>query len=267
MNTYHRLHDKNIADQVRGALEQYENRYNSLKTQQPKKNIITNKKEQLNIPKERTQITLLVSPAAEPKNKKPIIALTDSEDSDEELNTPTKTPSTPSNSEKPPIELGITFDEVFQYYWLPELKEWCKRHQLKTSGTQREVIQRILKHLEAPDDETLLSTYHAPKKRRKTVAPVQFGRHVKKPKVQKKEDVCSDSDEEKPKKKNVKKEVVPLEQRIAAYTVQLERLAEMGFTDPLTNVTLLEKCNGNVDRVLNILLHDTPLTVKTRRKS
>lgn len=48
----------------------------------------------------------------------------------------------------PEIKKGITYDEIFQAYFLEELKEYCKKEGLKLSGNRKEVIKRILAHLD-----------------------------------------------------------------------------------------------------------------------
>jgi len=63
---------------------------------------------------------------------------------------------TPSKRKKP-IEKGITYEDIFQHYYVEEVKDWCKAHNLKTSGRKKELIKRILDFLEG-GKEGLVST-------------------------------------------------------------------------------------------------------------
>ncbi|PRP76590.1 hypothetical protein PROFUN_15022, partial [Planoprotostelium fungivorum] len=50
-------------------------------------------------------------------------------------------------SNRPPIEKGITYDTIFQYYYKVDLLDYCHTHGLPKKGNIRELIQRILGHL------------------------------------------------------------------------------------------------------------------------
>ncbi len=83
---------------------------------------------------------------------------------------------------KPALEVGVTYDDVFQWYItlclfkfnscfiittnttiirynVEELQEFAKKEKIKSSGRKKDLILRILKHLENPDEE------EAPKKK------------------------------------------------------------------------------------------------------
>jgi guanyl-specific ribonuclease Sa len=68
------------------------------------------------------------------------------------------------NGSKPEIKKGITFDEIFQAYFLPELKDWCKQHGLKVTGNRRDIIKRILMFL---DGDVVSTTPGSSKKRKR----------------------------------------------------------------------------------------------------
>jgi hypothetical protein len=70
------------------------------------------------------------------------------------------TPSAPEG--KPEFKLGVTYDQLFQAYFLPELKEYCRSQGLRHVGNRRDLIKRILAHLAgAPIPQT-------PKRKRKS---------------------------------------------------------------------------------------------------
>ncbi|KAL6071627.1 SAP domain-containing protein [Balamuthia mandrillaris] len=52
---------------------------------------------------------------------------------------------------KKKIEKGITFDDIFQHYYANELKDWCKEHDIPTTGKKTLLIKRILAYLEGGD--------------------------------------------------------------------------------------------------------------------
>lgn len=169
-------------------------------------------------------------------------------------------------SYKPGIEPGITYDEIDQAYCTPELKEWCLERGIKISGTQREIINRILMYLAGDTEST--TQYKKKKKRKKiNVKPIVFTRGKKKKVVIKRE-----ADEETvsmEKKRNSaspkKKTLLSMAERIEGYTTELAQLADMGFTESEKNVQLLDRFGGSMDRTIHYLI-GTPLEVKTRQK-
>lgn len=53
---------------------------------------------------------------------------------------------------RPPLKNGITADEIQQYYWADELKEFAKKNKLKPSGTKKDLIKRIIAFFEGKDN-------------------------------------------------------------------------------------------------------------------
>jgi len=53
-----------------------------------------------------------------------------------------------ASKKKQPIEKGVTYDDIFQHYYVEEVKDWCKAHNLKSSGKKSELIKRILDYLD-----------------------------------------------------------------------------------------------------------------------
>eukprot|EP01132_Coremiostelium_polycephalum_P011108 gene11108-13592_t len=49
---------------------------------------------------------------------------------------------------KKPLAKGLSFHDIHQHYLLEELKEFCKKHKIKTTGTKREVINRIIDYFD-----------------------------------------------------------------------------------------------------------------------
>lgn len=62
-----------------------------------------------------------------------------------------------ASKKKKPIEKGITFDDVFQHYYVDEVRDWCKEKGLKTTGKKTMLIRRILAYLDG-DTETTMAT-------------------------------------------------------------------------------------------------------------
>jgi len=55
------------------------------------------------------------------------------------------------NKKKQPIKKGVTFDDVFQHYYVDEVRDWCKEHDIKTSGKKAVLIKRILAFLDGDE--------------------------------------------------------------------------------------------------------------------
>src|SRR5690606_21856508 len=65
-----------------------------------------------------------------------------------ELEPKKKKPKLTYSKEKKPIEKGITYDDIFQHYYVGEVRDWCREHGLKTAGNKKDLIKRILAFLE-----------------------------------------------------------------------------------------------------------------------
>jgi len=55
---------------------------------------------------------------------------------------------------KKAIEKGITFEDIFQHYYVNEVRDWCREHELKTSGKKGDLIKRILAFLDGDEEAT-----------------------------------------------------------------------------------------------------------------
>lgn len=71
-----------------------------------------------------------------------------------------------------------TYVALYDNFNLPDLVNYCKKHDLKTSGKKKEVIQRILHYLNTGETTT---PSKSPKKRKKGAA-ASNGKSPKKPK-------------------------------------------------------------------------------------
>eukprot|EP01090_Pellita_catalonica_P017050 TRINITY_DN5065_c0_g1_i1.p1 TRINITY_DN5065_c0_g1~~TRINITY_DN5065_c0_g1_i1.p1 ORF type:complete len:293 (+),score=62.34 TRINITY_DN5065_c0_g1_i1:52-879(+) len=74
---------------------------------------------------------------------------------------------------KKPIEDGITFDDIFQHYYVGEVREYCKSHGIKTAGKKTVLIKRILQYLSGDTTDIMVrkrkrESESSPKKKQKT---------------------------------------------------------------------------------------------------
>jgi len=58
------------------------------------------------------------------------------------------------SKKKKPLEKGVTYDDIFQHYYVNEVRDYCKANGLKSSGKKKELINRILAYLNGEDEET-----------------------------------------------------------------------------------------------------------------
>ncbi|KAH3767604.1 hypothetical protein Pelo_523 [Pelomyxa schiedti] len=66
---------------------------------------------------------------------------------------------------KPEISKGISKVDLFHYYGLEKLAKFCKTHKIKSSGSKKVLMERILAYLEG--DDTVLVGHKKPKKPKK----------------------------------------------------------------------------------------------------
>jgi len=112
-----------------------------------------------------------------------------------------KTSKTPKfSSKKLPIEKGINYQDIFQHYYLEDLHEYCKEHELKNSGTKKDLIHRILAFLDGDMTTKVGST---PTRKRSSSA--SRSKKATKKSTKKDADDKSDDKSESPKKKTTKK--------------------------------------------------------------
>ncbi|KAL6060545.1 hypothetical protein QOT17_013463 [Balamuthia mandrillaris] len=55
---------------------------------------------------------------------------------------------------KKPIKKGITYQDIYQHYYRPELVEYCKENGLLCSGSSKQLINRILAWLDGDKENT-----------------------------------------------------------------------------------------------------------------
>lgn len=108
------------------------------------------------------------------------------------------------SSKKKDIKKGITYDEIFQHYYVDEVRDYCKEHGLKTSGKKSDLIKRILAFLEG--DEETTKAQPAGKRGRKKGSGKGKGKGKKKGKENGEEGEKSGAEEsDKEEKKSTKK--------------------------------------------------------------
>eukprot|EP01114_Cavostelium_apophysatum_P006484 TRINITY_DN1780_c0_g2_i1.p2 TRINITY_DN1780_c0_g2~~TRINITY_DN1780_c0_g2_i1.p2 ORF type:complete len:298 (+),score=96.84 TRINITY_DN1780_c0_g2_i1:1710-2603(+) len=71
---------------------------------------------------------------------------------------------------KKEIAKGITYQDIFQWYKVEEVRDWCRDNELKVSGTKPELINRVLAFLDGDKENTMSSQ---PKKSEETEKPAK----------------------------------------------------------------------------------------------
>jgi len=67
---------------------------------------------------------------------------------------------------KKEIKKGVSFQDIFQHYTVEELVEWSRENQLKTTGTKKELINRILMFLDGDKENTLAGNRRVGRRRK-----------------------------------------------------------------------------------------------------
>jgi len=70
------------------------------------------------------------------------------------------------SKKKQPIQKGSTYEDIFQHYYVGEVREWCKENGLKTSGKKTVLIKRILAFLEGDEENTKAAPSGSKKKKK-----------------------------------------------------------------------------------------------------
>eukprot|EP01119_Soliformovum_irregulare_P017722 TRINITY_DN530_c0_g1_i1.p2 TRINITY_DN530_c0_g1~~TRINITY_DN530_c0_g1_i1.p2 ORF type:complete len:326 (-),score=124.62 TRINITY_DN530_c0_g1_i1:211-1188(-) len=106
------------------------------------------------------------------------------------------------SSKKLPIEKGITYQDIFQHYYSEDLHEYCKEHELKNSGTKKELINRILAFVNDDDMTTKVGAKRAssPKRKRSSSASKKTKKSTKKEKETEEKEKSDEKTEASPKK-------------------------------------------------------------------
>jgi len=102
---------------------------------------------------------------------------------------------------KPAIKKGISYDDIFNHYWMQDIRDFCSENGLKVTGKKRDLILRILAWLDGDVENTLAGT----KKPRKI-------KRAKKPQAAKPKKVASKDKENvplPPEKPNTKPKQAP----------------------------------------------------------
>lgn len=75
-----------------------------------------------------------------------------------------KKPKVEFSKKKKAIQKGVTYEDVFQHYYVGEVRDWCREHELKTSGKKGVLIKRILAFLDGDEETTKAKPAKAGKK-------------------------------------------------------------------------------------------------------
>jgi len=70
----------------------------------------------------------------------------------EKKEAPKLSPKKPSKT-KPALKKGVKAVDIYQHYFKGELQLYCRENDLKVSGTSKELIERIIEHLEGEGKE------------------------------------------------------------------------------------------------------------------
>ena len=105
----------------------------------------------------------------------------------------TKKAKVEPSKKKKAIAKGSTYEDIFQHYYVGEVRDWCREHGLKTSGKKGVLIKRILAFLEG-DEET---TKAAPKGKKGGKANGSTKKEEKKEEEEKGEKEEEEADEKK----------------------------------------------------------------------
>jgi len=63
---------------------------------------------------------------------------------------------------------GDTFEQIYAKYNLEELKIWCKENDVKSSGTKKELIHKVLRFLDGDKEGLMIGDRKIPRRRRNT---------------------------------------------------------------------------------------------------
>ncbi len=152
------------------------------------------------------------------KNKRKLLECIIKQEDLEVEDVPKKKKAKTVSTKKKALKKGITYDEIFQHYYLEELRSFCKDNELKTSGTKKDLIKRILAFFEGgieATDSTTKKGRGKGKGKGKSTGKKDNGEDKKEEKEEEKESVDEKEEEEKKKKKE-KEEQAPPPKRGAA---------------------------------------------------
>jgi len=99
------------------------------------------------------------------------------------------------SKKKKAIQKGTTYEDIFQHYYVGEVRDWCREHGLKTAGKKGVLIRRVLAFLDGDEE----STKAKPGKKGKANGGTKTAHK------EEKEDKEEDNEEEEKGKKNEKK--------------------------------------------------------------
>jgi len=104
----------------------------------------------------------------------------------EKREAPKLSPKKPSKT-KPVLKKGVKAVDVYQHYLKGELQDYCRENDLKVSGTSKELIDRIIEHLESDGKENTNANKPNTATRRPHAARIQVTKEVTSKKGKKEE--------------------------------------------------------------------------------
>jgi len=113
------------------------------------------------------------------------------------------------SKEKKTIKKGISYQDIFQHYYVDEVQDYCKENGLKVSGTKPEIIKRIIAFLDGDTENTLAKQVEKPKAKTAEKEKPVAKKNEKEGKNESKEESESEEEAEKP----VEKVVTPVKEK------------------------------------------------------
>jgi len=124
------------------------------------------------------------------------------------------------SDEKQPIKKGVTYQDIYQYYFREELVDWSKNNGLKVTGSKKELIQRILAFLDGNKENTMsIANRKEEDKKDKKVEKESKKVNTKDANKKQKEEVTDEEESEEevapPKKEDKKKKIASKDKKPA----------------------------------------------------
>lgn len=96
------------------------------------------------------------------------------------------------SKKKKAIQVGVTYQDIFQHYFLKELQDFCRENELSPYGKKSDVIKRILDHLEQNKE----NSKKVVEKKKEKESKSKEAKKVEQEKEKEKEKEDSESEEE-----------------------------------------------------------------------
>jgi hypothetical protein len=110
---------------------------------------------------------LKLKQAAKTSSKRKIVEAIVTQEDAEPAEAPKKKKQKVDVGKKKPLEKGITYDEIFQHYYVEELREFVKAKGIKVSGKKPVLIKRIVAYLNGETEGIMAGDKAEGKKKKK----------------------------------------------------------------------------------------------------